>query len=124
MIKKALLTVVGLGLTTVVLFGRDAASYVSTTYHRLTSSVKESVPVEFQIDRPEADGARPGAGNPPLDARDRQGRSGARAAQHADRRQSSRRPTRTRATSCVCRPTSARTRTSITTPAARTRATR
>ena len=42
---------VGLGLTTVVLFGRDAASYVSTTYHRLTSSVEESVPVEFQIDR-------------------------------------------------------------------------
>ncbi len=51
MIKKALFTVVALGLTTVVLFGRDAASYVGTTYHRLTSSVKESVPVEFQIDR-------------------------------------------------------------------------
>jgi hypothetical protein len=34
-----------------VLFGRDAASYVSTTYNRLTSSVQESVPVEFQIDR-------------------------------------------------------------------------
>jgi chromosome segregation ATPase len=51
MIKKALITVVGLGLTTVVLFGRDAASYVGTTYNRLTSSVKQSVPVEFQIDR-------------------------------------------------------------------------
>ncbi len=51
MIKKALFTVVALGLTTVVLFGRDAASYVGTTYHRLTSSVKESVPIEFQIDR-------------------------------------------------------------------------
>jgi hypothetical protein len=51
MIKKALLVVVGLGLTTLVLFGRDAASYGSTTYHRLTSSVTESVPVEFQIDR-------------------------------------------------------------------------
>jgi hypothetical protein len=51
MIKKALLVVIGLGVTTVVLFGRDAASYVSTSYHRLTSSVKESVPVEFQIDR-------------------------------------------------------------------------
>jgi hypothetical protein len=51
MIKKALLVVVGLGLTTLVLFGRDACSYVSTSYHRLTSSVQESVPVEFQIDR-------------------------------------------------------------------------
>lgn len=54
MIKKAILTVVGLGLTTIVLFGRDAASYVGTTYHRLTSSVKESVPTEFQIDRAQA----------------------------------------------------------------------
>jgi hypothetical protein len=34
-----------------VLFGRDAASYVGTTYHRLTDSVQERVPVEFQIDR-------------------------------------------------------------------------
>ena len=54
MIKKALFTVVALGLTTVVLFGRDAASYVATTYHQLTNSVKESVPVEFQIDRARA----------------------------------------------------------------------
>jgi hypothetical protein len=51
MIKKALFVVGGLGLTTLVLFGRDACSYVSTTYHRVTSSVQESVPVEFQIDR-------------------------------------------------------------------------
>ena len=51
MFKKALLTVIALGLTTVVLFGRDAGSYIGTTFHRLTSSVKESVPVEFQIDR-------------------------------------------------------------------------
>jgi len=54
MFKKALLTVIALGLTTVVLFGRDAASYVGTTYHRLTSSVKEAVPIEFQIDRARA----------------------------------------------------------------------
>ncbi len=54
MIKKALFTVVALGLTTVVLFGRDAASYVGTTYDRLTSSVRDSVPVEFQIDRARA----------------------------------------------------------------------
>lgn len=51
MIKKLALVVVGLGLTTVVLFGRNAASYVSTTYHRLTDSVQESVPIDFQIDR-------------------------------------------------------------------------
>jgi chromosome segregation ATPase len=54
MIKKALFTVIALGLTTVVLFGRDATSYVGTTYHRLTSSVKDSVPIEFQIDRARA----------------------------------------------------------------------
>ena len=51
MIKKALLVVTGLGLTTLVLFGRDAASYVSTTYNRLTSTVTDNVPTEFQIDR-------------------------------------------------------------------------
>jgi hypothetical protein len=51
MIKKALFLVGGLAATTLVLFGSDACSYVSTTYHRLTSSVQASVPVEFQIDR-------------------------------------------------------------------------
>jgi hypothetical protein len=51
MIKKALLLALGVGITTSVLFGRNAASYVSTTYHRLTSSVEEAVPVDFQIDR-------------------------------------------------------------------------
>jgi chromosome segregation ATPase len=54
MIRKALFGVVAVGLTTVFLFGRDAASYVGTTYHRLTGAVKESVPVEFQIDRAQA----------------------------------------------------------------------
>jgi hypothetical protein len=51
MIKKALLVVTGLGITTLVLFGRDAASYVSTTYGQLTGAVQDQVPVEFQIDR-------------------------------------------------------------------------
>jgi phage shock protein A len=51
MIRKALFTVAGLGLVTVFVFGRDAASSVTTTYHRVTGAVKESVPVEFQIDR-------------------------------------------------------------------------
>lgn len=51
MIKKALFLVVGLGATSLALFGRDACSYIGTTYHRVTSSVQDSVPVEFQIDR-------------------------------------------------------------------------
>lgn len=51
MIKKGLFVLVGLALVTVVLFGRNAVSYVSTAYDRVTSSVEESVPVEFQIDR-------------------------------------------------------------------------
>jgi hypothetical protein len=51
MIKKAILVALGVGLTTAALFGRNAASYVSTTYHRLTCSVEEAVPVDFQIDR-------------------------------------------------------------------------
>src|SRR5215208_1178104 len=51
MIKKAILLSLGVGITMSVLFGRNAASYVSTTYHRLTSSVEEAVPVDFQIDR-------------------------------------------------------------------------
>ena len=51
MIKRAILVGTGLGLTTLVLFGRNAASYVSTSYHRLTSTVQDPVPVDFQIDR-------------------------------------------------------------------------
>src|SRR6185436_5337576 len=51
MIKKAILLALGVGITTSVLFGRNAASYVSTTYHRLTSTVEEAVPVDFQIER-------------------------------------------------------------------------
>ncbi|HEX3599740.1 MAG TPA: hypothetical protein VHU84_06325 [Lacipirellulaceae bacterium] len=51
MFKRAILVGTGLGLTTLVLFGRDAASYVSTSYHRLTSTVQDRVPVDFQIDR-------------------------------------------------------------------------
>src|SRR6201994_3234866 len=51
MFKRAILVGTGVGLTTLVLFGRDAASYVSTSYHRLTSTVQDQVPVDFQIDR-------------------------------------------------------------------------
>lgn len=51
MFRKAFFIVSGACLALVFLFGRDAASYVATTYHRITGAVKESVPVEFQIDR-------------------------------------------------------------------------
>ena len=51
MIKKALLLTIGVAVAMVVLFGRDAASYVGTTYHRMSNSVQEAVPVQFQIDR-------------------------------------------------------------------------
>ena len=51
MIKKALLVSIGLFLAGGALFGSNASSYVSTFYHRVTNSVEESVPVEFQIDR-------------------------------------------------------------------------
>lgn len=51
MIKKTVLSVLGLGLLSIVVFGRDACSYVNTSYGRLTGAIKESVPIEFQIDR-------------------------------------------------------------------------
>jgi hypothetical protein len=51
MIKKALLLSLGLAVVSGVLFGKNAASYISTAYRRVTNSVEESVPIEFQIDR-------------------------------------------------------------------------
>ena len=51
MIKKALFTVGGLALLTVLFFGRDAASYVSTSCGWVKDSVKSAVPVEFEIER-------------------------------------------------------------------------
>ena len=51
MFKRAILVGTGLGLTSLVLFGRDATSYVTTSYHRLTSTVQDQVPIDFQIDR-------------------------------------------------------------------------
>ncbi|MBN1852364.1 MAG: hypothetical protein JW829_06555 [Pirellulales bacterium] len=51
MIKKLLLVTAGVALLAVILFGRNAASYVSTSYDRVTETVRNSVPVEFQIDR-------------------------------------------------------------------------
>lgn len=51
MIKKLLLAGAGVGVLAVVVFGWDAASYVCTSYDRVTESVRSTVPVEFQIDR-------------------------------------------------------------------------
>ena len=51
MIKRILFSTVGVGLLGMFVFGRTAASYVSTSWARLTDSVEQSVPVEFQIDR-------------------------------------------------------------------------
>lgn len=51
MIKKALVTVAGLTLLSVLFFGRDAASYVFTSVGWVKDSVKSQVPVEFEIER-------------------------------------------------------------------------
>ena len=51
MIKKTILVVGGLGLLAVLTFGRDAVSYVSTSAHRVSDAVRDSVPIEFEIDR-------------------------------------------------------------------------
>jgi hypothetical protein len=51
MIRKALVTAGGVALLTVLFFGRDAASYVSTTCGWVKDSVKSSVPIEFEIER-------------------------------------------------------------------------
>jgi chromosome segregation ATPase len=51
MIKKALLVVGGLGLLSAFVFGRDACSYMKTSYGQATEAVTGSFPTEFQIDR-------------------------------------------------------------------------
>jgi hypothetical protein len=51
MIKKVLFLGVGITLASVLLFGANAKSYLKTGFHRVTSSVNETVPVEFQIER-------------------------------------------------------------------------
>jgi hypothetical protein len=51
MIKKALVTVGGLGLLSLLFFGRDAASYIRTSAGWVKDSVKSSVPIEFEIER-------------------------------------------------------------------------
>ncbi len=51
MIKKAVVTVAGLALLSVLFFGRDAASYVFTSVGWVKDSVKAQVPIEFEIER-------------------------------------------------------------------------
>ena len=51
MIRKLIFVIGGALLVAVLFFGRDAASYVSTSLGFLKDSVRESVPVEFQIER-------------------------------------------------------------------------
>src|SRR3954453_21229336 len=51
MIRKTVIGIGSLGLLSVLFFGRDAASYVRTSFGWVKDSVKSSVPVEFEIDR-------------------------------------------------------------------------
>ncbi len=51
MLKKVLISVGGVGLLTAIFFGDDAFSYVWTSAHRVKESVRNSVPLEFEIDR-------------------------------------------------------------------------
>lgn len=51
MIKKGLCAAGGLGMLAVIFFGRDALSYVSTSASRVKETVRNSVPIEFEIDR-------------------------------------------------------------------------
>lgn len=51
MIRKAIVTAAGASLLAVLFFGRDAVSYVSTSFGWMKDSVKSNVPVEFEIER-------------------------------------------------------------------------
>ncbi len=51
MIKKAILAGAGVCLVGLVFFGRDALSYFRTTAGRVQDTVRDSVPLDFEIDR-------------------------------------------------------------------------
>jgi hypothetical protein len=51
MIRKLILGTVAIVVTTVLLFGRSAWSYLRTSANSIQESVQNGVPVEFQIDR-------------------------------------------------------------------------
>jgi len=51
MLKKAVIASAGVALLATVFFGRDAWSYLSTSAGWVKDSVKESVPIQFEIER-------------------------------------------------------------------------
>ncbi len=51
MLKKTLIVGAGLVLVLGLLFGRNGWSYVSTTMGQLQQTVKDSVPIEFELER-------------------------------------------------------------------------
>jgi hypothetical protein len=51
MIKKAIVTAAAAALLSVLFFGRDAASYMYTSFGWMKDSVKSQVPIEFEIER-------------------------------------------------------------------------
>jgi hypothetical protein len=51
MLKKLVIVVLAVGLLGGVFIKSNLGSYVTTTYDRVTTSVEEAVPLEFQIDR-------------------------------------------------------------------------
>ncbi|WP_131282051.1 hypothetical protein [Blastopirellula marina] len=51
MFKKMILVGAGSAMALGLLFGRDAMSYVATSYGRLHDQVKQNVPIEFELDR-------------------------------------------------------------------------
>ena len=51
MIKKAIVAGVGVCLVSMAFFGRDAFSYFRTSAGRVKDSVRNSVPLDFEIDR-------------------------------------------------------------------------
>ncbi len=51
MIRRTIVGVVGLGILGLFLFGRGAASYISTSWSRVKQSVHDSIPLDFEIDR-------------------------------------------------------------------------
>lgn len=51
MLKKSLFVAGGLALLAALFFGRDAVSYVSTSIAKAKQSFKDSVPIDFEIER-------------------------------------------------------------------------
>lgn len=51
MLRKTLLMTAGAALAAGLFFGRDAVSYVSTSFGWMRQTVKNSVPVDFEIER-------------------------------------------------------------------------